>query len=319
MKISIFIFIFISALSYNQPKFCSNASWDSNATTFADSSILGSSAYGIFVDGINTVYVVSQSENIIYAWTQGSTSSTKNISGSFNLSYSIFVSILGDIYVDNGYFNNQVDKFPYNSTDPVPIMNVNGSCYGLFIDMNNTIYCSLADYHQIIKLSLYDEMNMTTIAAGNGSNGSTSNMLNSPHGIYVDNNFKLYVADCGNNRIQLFQSGQLNATTVAGSGSSNTTIALNCPTGVVLDAHGYLFIVDSGNNRIVGSGPYGFRCLVGCSNSSGSSSTYLHSPQSMAFDSYGNIFVTDMLNNRTQKFILATDPCGRCDNNLSEN
>jgi sugar lactone lactonase YvrE len=138
-------------------------------------------------------------------------------------------------------------------------------------------------------------------------------MLYNPQGIYVDINFNLYVADSRNNRIQLFQSGQLNATTIAGNGAPET-IMLNNPTDVVLDADGYIFIVDSKNYRIVGSGPNGFRCIVGCSGASGSLSNQLNSPQAMAFDSYGNIFVTDYNNNRIQKFLLATNSCGTYNN-----
>jgi hypothetical protein len=298
-------------LSYNQPKFCSTAAWYSNATTFASGSTVGSSPYGIFVNGINSVYVASQSNNNILIWSQGSTTPTKTITAGLNSSYSIFVSISGDIYVDNGYFNNRVDKWAYNSTNSVMVMNVNGSCYGLFLDLNNTLHCSLGDHHQILKLSLNDDINMTKIAAGNGSVGSTSDLLNSPRGIYVNIYFNLYVADSGNNRIQLFQSGQLTATTIAGSTSSTTTIALNCPTGIVLDADNYLFIVDSNNHRIIASGPSGFRCLVGCSGMNGSSSSQLFYPQNMAFDSYGNIYVTDRNNNRIQEFILQDNLCGK--------
>jgi DNA-binding beta-propeller fold protein YncE len=122
----------------------------------------------------------------------------------------------------------------------------------------------------------------------------------------VDINFNLYVADSNNQRIQMFQSGQANATTVAGGPG---TFILSYPIDVILDADGYLFIVDSGNQRIIGSGPAGFRCIVGCSGY-GSSSYQLAYPQSMAFDSYGNIFVMDNDNSRIQKFVLTADSCG---------
>jgi hypothetical protein len=113
----------------------------------------------------------------------------------------------------------------------------------------------------------------------------------------------LYVADWGNNRIQLFQSGELNGFTVAGNTSPNFTITLYQPTGIVLDGDNYLFIVDSGNNRIVGSGSNGFRCLVGCGGS-GSASNQLNFPGTLSFDSFGNMFVTDVNNSRVQKFDL---------------
>ena len=165
--------------------------------------------------------------------------------------------------------------------------------------------------HQIVKKSLNTVSNALTITAGTGIFGSTANQLNYPNGIFVDINLDLYVADCWNNRIQLFRLGELNGITVAGNTSLNTTITLRYPTGIVLDGDNYLFIVDSTNNRIVGSGPNGFRCLVGCSGLPGSASNQLNYPHTLSFDSYGNMFVTDWGNNRIQKFVLLTNLCGK--------
>jgi hypothetical protein len=166
--------------------------------------------------------------------------------------------------------------------------------------------------HEVVKIWLGDSTTTWTTVAGTGSYGSTASMLYYPQGIFIDINFDLYVADSNNNRIQLFQLGQSNALTVAGNGASGT-ITLNNPTGVVLDADKYLFIADRSNNRIVASGPNGFRCIVGCSGY-GSASNQLLNPYSMAFDSYGNIFVVDSSNSRIQKFVLATNSCGKYNN-----
>jgi len=299
-----------SAFPYNQPKFCPNASWNANAITFASSSEVGQQPRGIFVDTNNTVYVADATNNRVQVWFNESTSPTKTISGGLSGPNAVFVATNGDIYVDNGLNNGRVDKWTMDANTSVPAMSVNSSCYGLFVDINDTLYCSTPDLHQVVKRSLNDNMTAPTLAAGTGIPGATSNLLNQPYGIFVDVNFDLYVADYGNNRIQLFGVGQLNATTVAGSSSLNTTIALNNPYGIVLDADNYLFIVDSGNARIVGSGPNGFRCLVGCSGS-GPAFNQLDGPSDLSFDSYGNIFVTDFYNNRVQEFILLTNSCGK--------
>lgn len=79
----------------------------------------------------------------------------------------------------------------------------------------------------------------------------------------------------------------------------------------MIDADGYLFIADSMNNRIVGSGPNGYQCIVGCSGMSGNASNQLDGPRNLAFDSNGNLFVVDTFNNRIQKFMLATNSCGK--------
>ncbi|CAF1041725.1 unnamed protein product [Adineta steineri] len=295
------------SLSYNQPTFCSSALWSVNAVTLASSSIVGLLPYGIFIDGINTVYVPNRVSNTILSWPQWSTTYTSNSYSNLSNPYSLFMSITGDIYIDNGYSYGRVDKYIFNTSNHVTVMNVNGSCYGLFIDISNNLYCSLKNLHQVVKLLLNNGTTIPTIAAGNGSAGSLSNMLNSPQGIYVDSNLNLYIADCANNRIQFIQSGQLNGVTIAGNGSS-TNFILNYPTGIVLDANGYLFIVDSYNHRIVASSSTGFRCILGCSGG-GSSASQLSFPQSMAFDSYGNIYLTDRNNSRVQQFALQNNSC----------
>jgi hypothetical protein len=209
-----------------------------------------------------------------------------------------------------------VDKWTIDTNSSVPAMYVGSACFGLFVDINDILYCSMNDLDQVVTKPFNSNSNITAIVAGIGCPGSSSYMLDSPYGIFVDINFDLYVADCGNDRIQLFQSGQLSATTVAGILSLNTTITLACPTGIVLDADNNLFIVDRDNNRIIGSGPNGFQCLVGCSCNPCSTSNQLNSPQSMVFDIYGNMFVTDQNNNRIQKFLLSTNSCGKYDNRL---
>ena len=174
----------------------------------------------------------------------------------------------------------------------------------------------MADHHQVVKRSLNDpDMTSVIVAAGTGFRGTIFNELRYPRGIFVDVNLDLYVADCGNNRVQLFQSGESNGITVAGYGSPNPTINLNCPTGIVLDAEKNLFIVDHGNHRIVGSGLNGFRCLIGCYGGEGSQSNQLNSPTSFSFDRSGNMFVTDSQNHRIQKFMYSESCFGKLKKN----
>ena len=295
--------------SYNQPTFCSHATWHPSATTFANDSVIGMKPWGLFVDINNTIYVTDKSGNgRVRVWREGNMTLSRIISGNLSSPFAVFVTLSGNVYVDNGKNYSRVDMWTSASIRGVAIMNVNTTCYGLFVDLYNDLYCSVSDLHQVFKKSLNNDSN-TTIAAGNGTRGSTSNMLNAQRGIFLDNNSNLYVADCGNDRIQLFLFGQLNATTVLGNGPT-TTITLSCPIGIILDGDGYLFITDSGNNRIVGPGPNGYQCVAGCTGGNGSASDQLSYPRSLSFDSYGNIFVADGYNDRIQKFLLATNTCG---------
>ncbi len=236
-------------------------------------------------------------------WHENSTNPTNIIYGNFTNPNSLFVTSNGDIYIGDGYWNSgQVQEWIAETNTFVTVMNVNSSCDGLFVDTNDTLYCSMYRNHQVVKKSLNDpEMTSVIVAAGTGFEGSAFNELYHPRGIFVDVNFDLYVADGENDRIQLFQSGELNGTTVAGSTSPNPTINLLRPSGIVLDAEKYLFIVDRESHRIVGSSLNGFRCLVGCYGE-GSQSSQLNSPFSFSFDRSGNMFVADRENNRIQKF-----------------
>ncbi|CAF1566698.1 unnamed protein product, partial [Adineta steineri] len=299
-------------LSFNQPKFCLTATWNSNGIIFADRSIVGQGPVAIFVSTNNTIYVANGENNTIVIWQEESVNPTKIIRGSFTEPQSLFVTSNGDIYIADGSTKNgRVQKWIAETNTFVTVMNVSSSCWGLFVDINDTLYCSVKDHHQVVKRTLRNSaMASNRVAAGTGIKGSDSNQLNSSRGIFVDVNLDLYVADCGNNRVQLFQSGESRGITVAGYTSRNPTITLDCPTGIILDVEKYLFIVDNTNHRIVGSDVNGFRCLVGCYQE-GSQYNQLNHPSSFSFDRSGNILVTDQSNHRVQKFQYIEESCSK--------
>ena len=303
----------LSGVSFNQPKFCPNATWDSSATTFAYNNTIGRNPYGIFISNNNTVYVANRQYGRIHVWSQGNISSMITIITNSSIPWSVFVSSAGDIYLSNSWNPNylHVDVWRMNPSTYVNALQMGDQCYSLFLDTNGSLYCSAFTSHRVIKRSVNSSDTQITVVAGTLYPGFLDNMLNIPWGIFVTTSLDLYVADCNNNRVQLFQSGQMNGTTVAG-GEAMGTIVLNHPRGLVLDADGYLFIVDSDRNRILASGPNGFRCLASCNVASGAGPHQFHVPYSMAFDSYGNYFVVDNSNHRVQKFLLTSNSCSKC-------
>ncbi|CAF1280063.1 unnamed protein product [Adineta steineri] len=302
------------ALSFNKPKSCSKAIWHSNATTFANRSIVGEDPTAIFININNTIYVTNQKNNAILIWDEENVTPTKIISGNFTEPSSLFVTTNGDIYIDGGVENGRVQKWSAEINNFITVMNVSSSCWGLFVDINDTLYCSMPRHHQVVKRSINDAvMTSNCVAAGTGVRGTASNRLDGPLGIFVDVNLDLYVADCSNNRVQLFQPGESNGITIPIDEAVIPKIKLTCPSGIILDAEKYLFIVDSGNHRIVGSDLNGFRCLVGCYGM-GSQSNQLSSPSSFSFDHFGNMYVADQGNSRIQKFNY---PKKYCANTLS--
>ena len=297
-------------VSYNRPKFAACATWNQNAVTFAENNTIGQTAAGIFVNTNNTVYATTLSASSVLIWPEGSAYPTGSINGDLNSSHGVFVTTSGDIYADNGAYKMRVDVWTMNAANSTPGLYVHEMCGGLFVDVYDSLYCALTYSHRVLKKTLASNPNTSVLVAGTGTNGSTLDMLTLPYGIFVVIDLSLFVADYGNDRIQLFQSSQSDGTTVAGNGAPNT-ISLSRPTGVIVDADGYLFIADQLNHRIVGSGPSGFRCIAACTGTNGAAANQFHYPYDLGFDSHGNLYVTDAGNSRIQKFTLARNICGK--------
>jgi DNA-binding beta-propeller fold protein YncE len=285
--------------------------WNSTGYTFANDITVGEKPYGIFINTNNTIYVAASTLNQIQIWMEGDSDPITNITGNIINPYTVFVTEDDDIYFDNGINNGEVDRLVFNLAYIEYIVNPGGRCYGLFIDTNNDLYCSIQTLHQVVRKSLNYYPHTLYIVAGTYCPGMAADMLYQPQGIFVDTHFNLYVADSGNNRIQLFHYNNVNGNgiTVAGI-AAPTSFALNNPTNVILDADSYLFIVDSNNHRIIRQTSYGFQCIIGCFGS-GNTPDKLNLPWSMAFDSYGNIYINDQGNKRIQEFILITNSCGK--------
>ena len=89
-------------VSFNQPRFRPNATWNSNATNFANETL-------IFINSNNSIYIPNKKTNEILIWNNDKLS--KKISSSLSNPSSIFVTINGDIYLGNGA--NRVYLFVY--------------------------------------------------------------------------------------------------------------------------------------------------------------------------------------------------------------
>ncbi len=107
--------------------------------------------------------------NQVLVWLEGSNIPSRIISGGLSKSMGVFVATNEDIYVDNSYNNQRVDKWTMNATIGVPVISVTSRCFSLFIDINNTLYCSIDLNCTVIKASLDNTSNTMTIAADHGN------------------------------------------------------------------------------------------------------------------------------------------------------
>ena len=292
-------------LSYNQPKLSPCAEWESVGITYTDDDQSGY-FMSIFIDKNNTLYISDLLHHRILEWHADDIEPSRIIAANMYAPQSVFVTTTGDVYANNDR-SHSVNKWTIDNGRGANILSPCDNCAGIFIDLNNVLYCSMYSRHQIITKSLNDVSNTLTVVAGTGFAGKMSNMLFRPVGIFVNTNFDLYVADTENHRIQLFHPRNINGITVAGT---SATVFLNRPVAIILDADNYQYIADNGNCRIIRNGWSGSQCLFGCSVSE-DDCNQLYSPYRLAFDNIGNIYVTYPFEYRVQKYSLLHKACSK--------
>ncbi|CAF3557626.1 unnamed protein product [Adineta steineri] len=220
----------------------------------------------------------------------------------FDHSYDVMI-VNQSLYVYDSS-NQRIQQWSRNGTNPSTILT---GTFGLgfheFKDKYNNLYISVYYSNVVVRFAPNSQIAITI--AGTGVAGSLSNQLNSPNGIFVDDNLTLYIADFNNHRIQMWKYGSLSGVTVAGNGTSGSSLKqLFRPGAVVVDTNGYMYIADSGNNRILRwkLGSDSGICIAACTGTTGTQMNQLYSPASIAFDSNGSLYTSDYYNNRVQKF-----------------
>jgi sugar lactone lactonase YvrE len=181
-----------------------------------------------------------------------------------------------------------------------------------------------------------------TTACGDGG-AATGAQLNYPIGVTTDGAGNVYVADTGDNKIRVVNTGTTTITvagvliaagtirTVAGTGAACATSAagscgdtgaaigaqLNNPQGIAVDTLGNIYISDSGDRRIrivstsgvinayAGSGQPCFPA-AGCGNNGPATSANLTNPWQIALDAAGNLFIADAPTNSVWEMNAST-------------
>jgi len=153
-------------------------------------------------------------------------------------------------------------SYTLNSTLGVLVAGVNGPGLnntqlngprGLCFDSTtNSLIIANHDSNNVIRWVI-GAPNWTLVAGNiNGSAGNGPAALSGPWDVTSDSMGNIYVADTGNNRVQFFQAGEVNGTTIAGvSGQSGiSSTKLNQPYSVALDSQLNLYVSDTNNARI---------------------------------------------------------------------
>ena len=290
----------------NKPHLCENAIWNQQPNALTNRT--GSSPidfHSIFVDRDNFVYGTEHGNNAgIYIFDSNRISELTSIKVK-PFGYSdIFVNADDDIYFESSSSAGRIEKWSKLSNQLSFVFNFPSQCYGLFIDDDNYLYCSMISQHQVMKVSLDKENASATRIAGNGTSGRAAHQLNSPWAIFIDRFFNLYVADQGNRRIQKFARGQINAVTlVERSTSSNSSSG--ALTDVILDGNDFLYFPDHSNGVIRWKNNR-FSCVVDCAPRVRSETTRYYV---ISLDNYGNFYLLDRHYSPLYKYDLIDTGC----------
>jgi len=127
-----------------------------------------------------------------------------------------------------------------------------------------------------------------------GTRGNGPGQLSGVHGIAVDKDGKIYVADRSNRRVQIFdQSGQ----------SLDIWPNLRQANDIVLSADGTVWVVDGTNARLLQFDKTGKRLYFW--GTYGMQPGQFWEPHQISIDSEGNLYVADSFGGRTAKYVPA--------------
>ncbi|WP_300456691.1 6-bladed beta-propeller [Desulfobacula sp.] len=168
---------------------------------------------------------------------------------------------------------------------------------GVAASNSNAIYV-IDSYHEAIGVSTDSDFFVRQIDFRFGGSGTQKKAFKNPHGIAVSSSGKVYVADTGNHRIQVFDAMGSLLSVIGAPG--NSTGQLLAPRGLSIDDQEILYVADTGNHRICVFDPEGvFLKEIG---GYGREDHRLIRPQGVAVDDLGNVYVADTGNHRVVKF-----------------
>ena len=224
--------------------------------------------------------------------------------GSFLLPTGVAVSPSGTVFVaDKG--NSRVQRFTSSGKlkgiwgKYATVATVLGEPEGIAVDSKGLVYVSDALNDRIQQRA--PSGRVLAVLGYHGfaaqEKGNALGQFYYPHGIAIDRQGAIYVADTFNSRVQILAPrgpiGQLGA-------HAKGRHALKYPWGLAVDSAGTVYVADTGSERIVVFSKKGK--WLRAFGTRGSAPGQFFLPSGIAVDSHGNIYVADTGNSRVEKF-----------------
>lgn len=291
--------------------------WDQNPVV-----ITGTGSYGsgsnqlneprdVCIDIYWNIYVTDAFNHRIQKFTNGSSFGTTLTSGGgsglsqVNYPTGSFLDSNGNLYVAD-HFNCRIMKYVNISFTSlsIPIFGqvvAGGSCgsglnqlrdpMDVVVDKLGHIYVSEYGNNRVTRWPPGSASGILVAGIGNGANGSNSNALYWPSGLFVDQNSTTYIADTYNNRVQKWFYGAVTGITVA---------IINFPADVIVDNYQIMYVSSGGN--IYRFYPNSASGAIVASVTGGLSFGF-------KFDVNNNLYVTEYFKGVLKKFVLVNSTC----------
>ncbi|CAF1615025.1 unnamed protein product, partial [Adineta ricciae] len=157
----------------------------------------------------------------------------------------------GFVYVSE-YAAGQITKWNFDEDEfdgQIVATNLPLSTF-IYIDGKRSIYSAGMSANRIAKV-VEDADEPILVAGPSGVAGDEFDQLNSPTGVYADEQETVYIADTKNHRVMRWLKGATSGTLIAGgNGGGSSSDQLNYPSDVFLDREGNLYVTDTLNNRV---------------------------------------------------------------------
>lgn len=241
-----------------------------NSTTCKTLQCLYNPSTIILDDGEN-LYIADSGNNRIVLWKRGASvgqlsagTGAGNASNQFLTPYNIARDMqTGALYVSD-YRNHRVMRYLTTGNNSGDLVaggtDAGNDTYHLNYPMgisyestSNSLLIANKQVNNIVRWRIGDNHWTLVVGSINGSSGNSPILFRNPYGFTMDPMGNLYVADSNNQRIQVFFTGQINGSTIAGItggpiGNNNTQ--LFGPYGIILDNQLNLIVADTWNNRV---------------------------------------------------------------------
>ncbi|UJR12097.1 hypothetical protein I4U23_016275 [Adineta vaga] len=304
---------FIETTSSTSNTLCTSAEWDRYGITIVSNVDY---PYGIAIDSEDNLIIASDEKLSLQKYLTNGTM-IKLVTDS--RIPSVFIDKFDNIYFTVA-LANRVDKLNSYDGSIITAAGGNGLGHGLdqlyltgdpgiYVDQNSTLYISDTGNSRVMKY--YENATSGIVVAGGHGQGSSSNQLNTPYGIYVDEIIEIgaiYICDQFNRRIQKWLPGAKEGITVAINNDQ-----LRSPNAILLAPISnemmtmMMFISVFDYEKVLKWIPYAKQAesvVAGSDHGVELEPDTLFGQRGMTFDKNWNLYVADTGHNRIQKFLF---------------